>query len=171
MVRLVTGLLISVAITSSDSPSSSLAPRSVCDLSRDFSAHRDKLVPVRGVYLYSLRQACPGKCATGPWPSFLDLIGTSHESWDEVDKAERIAEREAKKGNRFEVWVTVVGRLRTVARRTRLGPCDTIGSHYYGYGHLGAFPAQIEVERFSDIEITANPASPYDYSHLYRGPL
>lgn len=142
----------------------------VCDLSKDFSAYRDKSVAVRGVYLYGLRQTCPGKCATGPWPSFIDLVGTGRESWEEVDRAERVAEREAKRRNRVEVWVTVVGKLRTMARRTSLGPCDKIESQYFGYGHLGAFPAQIEVESFSDVQITTNPVSLFDYSNLYRGP-
>jgi hypothetical protein len=31
-----------------------------CDLSRDFGAHRDKLIAVRGVYYDGLRAPCPG---------------------------------------------------------------------------------------------------------------
>jgi hypothetical protein len=38
-----------------------------------------------------------------------------------------------------------------------------------GYGHLGAFPAQIDVESFSDIQVKVNPQSPYDYGHMYHG--
>jgi hypothetical protein len=171
MFRCLIGLLILAVTPSRISSPTSPATRSVCDLSRDLSAYRDKLVAVRGIYFYGLRQVCPEKCATGPWPSFLDLVGTGHESWDEIAKAQQIAELEGKKGNRVEVWVTVIGKLRTVARRTRLGPCDKVGSHYFGYGHLGGFPAQLEVEHFSDIAVTANCASPYDYSNIYSGPL
>jgi len=40
----------------------------------------------------------------------------------------------------------------------------------YGYGHLGAFPAQLVVESISDIEVKENPQSPYDYSNMYHGP-
>jgi len=47
---------------------------SVCDLSKDLPRYRGKLVTVRGVYYYGLRQSdCPQKCDTGLWPSFLDL--------------------------------------------------------------------------------------------------
>lgn len=168
---IVMGLLVVAVIVSGGRPPASPSTRSVCDLSRALSLYRDKLIAVRGVYFYGLRQTCPGTCASGPWPSFLDLVGTGRERWAEVEKAEQTAQREAKKGNRAEVWVTVIGRLRTMAQHTLLGPCNKVGSHYYGYGHLGVFPAQIDVERFSDIEVNANPASPYDYSNMYRGPL
>lgn len=57
-----------------------------------------------------------------------------------------------------------------------LGPCDRknwgLGaSGLGGYGHFGAFPAQITVERFLDIETKVNPKSPYDYATMYHGPL
>jgi len=54
-----------------------------------------------------------------------------------------MAELEAGNGNRLEVWVTAVGTLRTMARRSSLGPYDKAASHYYGYGHLGAFPPEV----------------------------
>jgi hypothetical protein len=82
---------------------------------------------------------------------------------------ERLAELEGKQGKRFELWVTAVGQLRTMVQRSPLGPCDRIGSHSYGYGHLGACPAQLVVREFRDIEIRANPNSPYDYSKLSKG--
>lgn len=158
MVRCVVGLLLAVAITSGGSPQPSRSILSVCDLSRDFAAYRDKVVAVRGVYWYCLRQACPQKCANGPWPSFLDLIGSESPgsdegAWDSLDKAQRKVELEAKKGKRLEIWVTAVGQLRTRAQRSPLGPCDKIGSRYYGYGHLGGFPAELVVKSFSDIKV------------------
>jgi hypothetical protein len=31
-------------------------------------------------------------------------------------------------------------------------------------GHLGSFPAQLVVKRFTDIEVVPNAKSPYDYA-------
>ena len=86
--------------------------------------------------------------------------------WDELTKTLFSVEGEAKAtGKRFEIWVTVVGRLRTRVKRS----CDwkSVG----GYGHLGAFPAQIIAESMRDIEVRVNPKSPYDYANMYHGPL
>jgi hypothetical protein len=163
------GPLIVAAVVLTTHPHASPSATSVCDLSRDLSAYRDEVVTVRGVYYYGLRQECAAKCSAGPWPSFLDLVGTGYESWDGLKEAERRAELEAKRGIRVEVWVTVKGWLRTQARHSLLGPCDKIGSRYFGYGHFGVFPARLEVLSFSDIQIKVNPASPYDYSNMYRG--
>lgn len=142
----------------------------VCDLSRDFTAYRDRSVVVRGVYFYGLRQKCLQTCATDPWPSFVDLVGSDAGGdgiWAEVAQAERRAEQEAKEGRRIEVWVTVRGKLNTSERRSPIGPCDRVVNG--GFGHLGRFPAQIAVEAFNDVQVIPNAASPYDYSHIYRG--
>jgi len=144
---------------------------SVCALSKDYGAYRDKLVAVRGVYYYGLRQTCPQKCADGPWPSFIELIGTGGGTFEAVDRVQRTVELKAKKGKRLEIWVTAVGHLETMARLSPNGPCDKKGSMYMGYGHLGAFPAQLTVRSFTNIEVKENPKSPYDYSHMYRGAL
>ncbi len=53
---------------------------SVCELSKDFPAPQGKIVAVRGVYYYGLRQECPQKCSSGPWPSFIDLAGGTDET-------------------------------------------------------------------------------------------
>jgi hypothetical protein len=154
----------------------------VCELSNDFAAYRDKVIAVRGIYYYGLRQTCPQTCTTGPWPSFLDLVGTGSRekspafvtddaNWAALINVQETVEAEAKKGKRLEIWVTAIGRLNTNARRTLLGPCDRIGSRLYGYGHLGAYPAQLVVKYFTDLEIKMNPKSPYDYSNMYRGAL
>jgi hypothetical protein len=156
---------------------------SVCDLSRDFSAYNGKIIAVRGVYFSGLRQNCPESCATGPWPSFVDLVGTDNRlpgeppfgftdadgTWVSVDSAQRIAEREAKQGRRVEVWLTVTGRLCASAYRSPVGPCDRVVNS--GWGHLGIFPAQMVVKTFSQIEVVPNPHSPYDYSKIFRGAL
>ena len=144
---------------------------SVCELSKDFSAFRDKVVSVRGVYYYGLRQECPQKCADGPWPSFINLEGGGDDTWQALAKATREVEAEAKRaGKRFEIWVTVVGRLETRATLSPRGPCDRKSWGLVGYGHLGVFPAQITVESFRDIEVRVNPKSPYDYANMYHGP-
>jgi hypothetical protein len=142
----------------------------VCQLSRDYSGHRNRIVTVRGIYYYGLRQECRQKCAIGPWPSFIDLSGGAQGAWDVLNKAQAKVETDAKRtGRRFELWVTVTGQLRANAKESPLGPCDR--SRWGGFGHLGAFPAQIAVGSVSDIEIKVNPHSPYDYANMYHGPL
>jgi hypothetical protein len=89
-----------------------IAVMTVCDLSRDFTAHRGRVVAVRGVYFYGLRQRCPQTCATGPWPSFVDLVGGDAAGDADLAAAERTAGREAKQGRRVEVWVTVRGKAK-----------------------------------------------------------
>lgn len=141
----------------------------VCELSKDYSRYRERTVRVRGVYYYGLRQDCPQKCADGPWPSFLYLEGGSEGAWAALAKADREVEAEARRtGQRFELWVTVIGRLQSRAGHSPVGPCDRAA--WGMYGHLGSFPAQLTVEAFRDIEVKVNPKSPYDYAHMYHGP-
>jgi len=141
----------------------------VCELSKDYGAYRGKVVAVRGVYYYGLRQTCPQKCAEGPWPSFLNLEGAAgNGTFDALSTVVRSVELEAKKGKRFEVWVTAVGQLETSPSPP--APCDMAARKFRGYGHLSAFPAQITVSSFRDIEVKENPKSEYDYANMYHGP-
>ena len=162
-------ILLAIAASGQQRPGPSLL--SICELSKDYGAYRGKLVAVRGIYYYGLRQACPQKCADGPWPSFLDLVGAENNTFDGLSKVEQSVELEAKKGKRFEIWVTAVGQLETMAALSALGPCDKVGSGYHGYGHLGLFPAQIRVSYFRDIQVKENPKSAYDYGNMYHGAL
>ncbi len=183
MTRAAFGLLLAAMMTSCSRPAAQPPHFTVCELSRDFGAYRGRLIAVRGVYYYGLREDCPERCSDGTWPSFLDLGGigganpmalasaTDYAGWTSVEEAQRTVEHEAKKGRRLEVWVTAIGELKTMAKRSPLGPCDKIGSRHYGYGSLGVAPAMLVVHRFSDIQIKANPDSPFDYSHMYRGAL
>jgi hypothetical protein len=180
MLRHVSVLLV-IVLACCSRPQPKAVVLSVCDLSRDFTAYRGKLVAVRGVFYYGLRQKCPQTCATGPWASFLDLAGSDdaetgnppagfvsdQESWVTLDKALRTVEHDAKQGKRLEIWVTAVGRVRASDHRSPVGPCDIVARGHYG--HLGGAPAQLVVKRFTDIEVVPNPNSPYDYSNMYRG--
>lgn len=153
---------------------------SLCDLSRNFAAYRDQVISVRGVYYYGLRETCPQKCANGPWPSFLDLTGAAlpgsgsgvsdDSGWAALARVMKDVKGRAKAGRRFEIRVTAVGQLKTGARRSPLGPCDAIGSGRVGYGHLGAFPAELAVQYFGDITVQENFSSPYDYGKVVPGP-
>jgi hypothetical protein len=165
-------LALAVLIPSEGTPApASPAVMSVCEISTDFPSFRDKPVAVRGVYYYGLRQECSQKCAGGLWPSFINLAGGADATWAALSKAEHTVETEAKTtGKRFEIWVTVIGRLQTRARHSPLGPCDRKSWGLTGYGHLGAYPAQIDVDSFRHIEVKVNPQSPYDYSNMYHGP-
>jgi len=168
MIRLATGLLFFLAITSRTQSQTSPSPMSVCDLSKDFSAYRNQVVTVRGVYYYGLRQTCPQKCADGPWPSFITLEAPAgSDVFNALGKVQNSVELEAKKGKRFEIWVTVTGRLDTMLR----SPCERAASKYRGYGHLGVFPAMLTVQSITDIDVKENPKSEYDYANLYRGAL
>jgi len=185
MTRTAFCLLVAVMITSCGRPAPEPPFLSVCALSRDFGAYRNRFIAVRGVYYYGLRESCPQKCSDGTWPSFLELGGTESDgpdqgattfatdwaSWEAVHEVQQTVELEAKKGKRLEVWVTAIGELRTGVKVSPLGPCDKIGSRHFGYGHLGWAAALLVVQRFSDIQIKANPDSPFDYSHMYRGAL
>jgi hypothetical protein len=116
--------LVLVGVAGCGQPPTRTTEMTVCDLSRDFTAYRDRLVAVRGIYFHGVRQQCPQTCATGPWPSFVDVIGSNtagHALWAEVAKAERTAEQEGKKGRRVEVWVTVRGKLKASDRRSPSG--------------------------------------------------
>jgi len=160
-------LILSTAAQPADSPS----VMSVCELSRDYPAFRNEMVTVRGVYYYGLRQECQQKCAGDLWPSFINLEGGKEGVGNELAKTLQSVENDAKAtGKRFEIWVTVVGRLQTRAKHSRHGPCDKESWGLPGYGHLGVFPAQIIVESFRAIEVKVNPQSPYDYANMYHGP-
>src|SRR5579871_5616346 len=86
-----------------------LGVMSLCELSRDFSRYRNRYISVRGIYFRGLRQRCPQTCATGPWPSFVDVIGSDAAGdaiWADLAQAERTARQAARHGRLFEVWVT-----------------------------------------------------------------
>jgi len=172
MVRLSVFFLLTMLVPLDVMPAPDVGVMSVCQLSKDLPAFRDKVVTVRGVYYYGLRQECPQKCTDGLWPSFIEFQGAEGLSWADLNKALHEVETEAKAtGKRFEIWMTVVGRLQTIVKPSPLGPCDRKSWEQGGYGHLGAFPSQITVESFSNIEIRVNPRSPYDYAHMYHGAL
>jgi hypothetical protein len=142
--------------------------RSVCEISQHFSRFHDKVVTVRGVYYYSLQQQCPGKCANGVWPSFIELRGGADSRWSALAKTIRQVEAEAKQtSKRFEIWITVSGRLDTGGKRSPLGPCDRMAWGHFG--HLGVAPAEITVETIRDIEVRVNSKSPYDYGNMHHG--
>ena len=111
-------LLLAVLIVSSSTPAPAGAVKSVCELSKDFPRFSDKVVAVRGVYYYGLRQEeCPQKCTDGLWPSFINLEGGSDATWTALAQTTADVETKAKQtGNRFEIWVTAVGRLQTRAK-------------------------------------------------------
>jgi len=134
---------------------------SVCELSRNFSAYQGKSIAVRGVYFNGLRQQCSQKCMDGLWPSFIEVRGGAETPV--LAALFRQAQAEAKQGRRVELWVTIWGRLNTNTHFSPLGPCDP---SLRGFGRLGLFPAEIVVERFSEMELRSDPSSPYDYANI-----
>jgi hypothetical protein len=174
MIRGMSLAFLAMALFSERPLSPSTAPvLSVCDLSRNLPRYNNQVVTVRGVYYYGLRQECPQKCASEVWLSFIELSGkeSSDPEMDAFIKLHQRVEDEAKRtGKRFEIWVTATGELHTHAHRWSFTPCNRITWGLPGYGHLGAYPAEIVADGLKDIEVKENPRSPYDYANMYHGP-
>jgi hypothetical protein len=151
---------------------SSADPVDVCTVLRTPNVYRGRMIAVRGIYWQGLREGCPEIRLGGrSWPAALNLVEavgkqgptsalfeTDRPSWDTLD---RLAIREAKAGRQEEIWATVLGELRAPATYIR-DDGTTVG----GYGHLGAFPAELIVKQVLATEILSRPT--YDYSELLR---
>jgi hypothetical protein len=175
MMRGISLVFLVIALFTERTLSPSTAPvLSVCEVSKNFPKYNDKVITVKGVYYYGLRQECPQKCATDESPSFIALAGKEGRDpeADAFIKLNQHVEDEAKRtGKRFEIWVTVTGELHTHAHRWSFTPCNRTTWGLPGYGHLGAYPAEIVPQGLKDIEVKENPRSPYDYANMYHGPL
>jgi hypothetical protein len=104
MVRCSLLLLFAALAPPGDTPAPDSAALSVCELSKDLASFRNKVVTVRGVYYYGLRQECPQKCASGLWPSFINLEGATDATWAALAKADKEVEAERNgpvNGSRF----------------------------------------------------------------------
>lgn len=148
---------------------------SVCELFARLESYQDKIVSVRGIYDGSLREYnCPQPfVADGrTWPTVLYLrdahevlgdeqrvpFNTDRFNWDRLDETAIEVGLERRKA---EIWVTFEGLLRG-PRRFPGGRAGKMG----GYGHLGAFPASLVVDKIHDI--TVRPTPTIDYSHLFQ---
>jgi hypothetical protein len=144
----------------------------MCQLFADLPSYQDKMIIVKGIFFYGLRQPnCPKAFVTGgpEWSSAINWVNsnypadkyeravefiTDEDSWNKLDL---LAISEGRKGRREEIWVTVEGRLRGPQRYLRPRVKGGIG----GYGHLGQLPAELVVKRVIKIEIEQTPT--YDY--------
>lgn len=148
-------------------------PSMICDLFANLESFSGRIVVVRGIYWKGLRQACrdPLVVRGRTYPTAIELVDsasvstsnpvsfkTDDSSWNQVDK---IVIREAKARHHEEIWVTVVGQLRAIRTQE--------GSVAGGYGHLGAYPAELVVERMFDVRIVSRPT--YDYGEILKGPV
>lgn len=145
----------------------------VCELFKDLPAYQNKMVSVRGIYYFGLRQeGCPNQFVSGnrTWPTALAMVGsdvtapgdrpvaftTQQESWGELS---RLVIRLGEEGRQAEVWVTVVGQLRGPYRTARAGK---VSAGFYG--NQGVYPAELVVKRVTDIEVKPTPT--YDYRKI-----
>jgi hypothetical protein len=146
----------------------------VCQLFSDLPSHQDQIVAVRGVYYFGLVQnGCSDQLLVKDhaWPTAVDIalsdlpssfgdrpVGfrTDLVEWHAF---ENFVIQEGLRRRREEVWVTVVGQLRGPVWHLRNGEKGT-----GGYGHLGAYAAQLVVKRVENIEVKPNPS--YDYFQL-----
>jgi len=149
-------------------------PLTVCDVLKEPSRYRGRLVTVTGIFWAGLRQSCPEPFVTREhtWPSALNLahsqlpasaedavsFKTDEKSWDDLLELVR---REGKARRHEEIWVTITGQIRAPAGYIRKD-----GQIVGGYGHLGVFPAELVVKRILGTSIKSNPT--YDYGELLR---
>ena len=157
-------------------PASKVKIVTVCELFADLPSHQDKIVAVRGIFFFGLRQdGCPERFISGnhQWPTVLDLVHSNYpqegertvdfvtddQTWNHL---ELLAAAEGKKGRHEEIWATIEGQLQGPQRYLRPGVRGGVG----GYGHLGGLAAQLVVKRVDDIEIKQSPT--YDYSEMVR---
>lgn len=141
---------------------------SVCELFSNIQAYRGKMISVRGVYYFGLRDSgCSNHLETQGWvwPTALWVTDSSDRSGvDEqpvefsTDSASRreLDETEARllkeiKAKRKRLVVTITGLLRTREKYVR------VDTHYgrigNGYGHLNAFPAELVIKRVDKIVV------------------
>lgn len=161
-------------------------PITVCELLKNLASYRGKMVAVRGIYYYGLREPkCADELTTGGhrWPAAINLIGspspapkpgaldfTGEEAvefatdWTSWEKWGAVLLEQSRAGLRGEIWITVHGKVRARDRYVR--PDGTVSP---GYGHLGAFPAEIVVKRILDVQVKTDPPT-YDYSVLLKYP-
>jgi hypothetical protein len=139
----------------------------ICDLFRRLDVFDGKHVAVRGVYRFSMELA--GLYSEGcPEPLILDraeraqalsteFLAKSPEQRAEYANFTEVVDRIAKAGGRQAVHVTFVGTV--VARNPnlhRLG--QSKGARRFG--HLGLYPARLEVEGIQNITIEDESRQP-----------
>ena len=146
----------------------------ICEVLKAPSIYRGKLIALRGIYWYGLRQSCPEPLITGShkWPMAIDIVHsdfsraggkgtdftTDDDSWDHL---ELFVRNEAKAGRREEIWVTVLGILQATPSYVKKN-----GEPLSGYGYFGGYPAQLVVKTVLEISIRKRPT--YDYGKLLR---
>ena len=139
---------------------------SVCEALRNLEALNGKRVTVKGIFWFGLRDRCDLDLREGDrqWPNALYIehsdatksrsgVRTDGRQWEAVDRA---VLAEATAGRHEEIWVTITGEL-----QGQLKPFPI------GFGHLGAFPGRIVVEKIVISEIIKRPT--YDYGQLAAG--
>ena len=161
-------LLLGLPLYGQQVPVSSLT---VCELMNDLTAHRDKIVAVRGEYVFSREVTClAGEpwCMTKfvtngfVWPVAIDIKGPSYYLRETGKSAFPVTEgdfkttedlvqmsRSLRKGEKLEV--TLVGLLRA-RKEYRVGRnADGALTSGSGFGHLNTFPAQLIVKRVESV--------------------
>ena len=143
---------------------------SVCEVLEEMNERAERTdVEIRGVYFGSLREESCRKSLVfdgRKWPSTINVIGPPEGSpelknWEDFTQ---IVLKQSRAGFRGAIWVTMTGRLQGPWH-----PSDHGTRAYGGYGHLGAFPANLVVDHVSDIQLKSAPR--YNYRELlFYGP-
>jgi hypothetical protein len=147
----------------------------VCQALENPTSLRGQMVAVRGLYYRGrlLQDDCPHPFVTDTrhWPSALAVEAASlarlggedvrfATDLASMDHLEGACIREGNRGSRVEIWATIVGKFAARGRYDLPGGRLVAG---YGAPYGATLPAEIIVQRVTDITVKPNPASKYDY--------
>ena len=136
-------------------------PLSVCNAMADEHDLVGTIIEVRGEYRATKESAglfgdCDGKVVIGgvPWPWAVNVTRASDSSDPRIDMSsfEKLASAYAVKCSTCKLLVTLVGRFRSARSNTSYTGPDGQALHI-GFGHLGAFGAQIDSIAAVDIVV------------------
>jgi hypothetical protein len=147
---------------------------SVCEALQDFQNYDGKLVTIRGIYFFDLRDTCGSEVIIGnrTWPSIIQPLnsyragvhGNFTTDFGSLKALDALTWREAQAHKREEIWVRISGTLQVVDVRK-----NAPGGVARGFGHSGSFPAALFVKQVLSVEIKPNPS--HNYGDLLLDPV
>jgi hypothetical protein len=142
---------------------------SVCEALQNFQRYNAKLVTIRGIYFFELRETCGSEVIIGnrAWPAVIqplnsyraDVHADFTTDFGSLKALDELTWREAQAHKREEIWVKISGSLQVVDVNKYASEAVV-----RGFGHSGNFPAALFVKKILSVEIKPNPT--YDYGDL-----
>ena len=139
----------------------------LCQLFNDLDSHNGKQITVRAAYRYGQEVAGLYSDPCEP-PAKLDGHDIVPHVWTEFSSASKSSEPghqfwsaiEDSRSQPVAIIVTVTGILKTGGQysgRASMRPPRR------GFGHLGAFPAELVVEKFEEVEVRQDSPTPASF--------